>query len=97
VAEDQGWIDIVPNIDGYEKVRTPALRRMAAGGDEGAMFELERRKPAPTGGAAPRTGWDAVVNDEPYHAMPLQLLRSLVADGDQGAVEELERRGMPLE
>lgn len=100
-------IDIVPNIDGYEGLPTPMLQRMAAGGDEGAQWELDRRQPPPPkslnpdeppkGSAKPVPFYDAVVNDQPYYAMPVQLLRNLVAEGNVGAAEELKRRGLPAE
>jgi hypothetical protein len=107
MTENLGWTDIVPNIDGYDKVPRDALERMAAGGDEAAQYELDRRQPPPPGSPDPDVApdpaatpegpslWtDSTTNDEPYWRMGTPLLRNLVADGDVGASEELERRGL---
>lgn len=106
VMGDDGGLEIVPDIDGYEKLTTPLLERLAAGGDEAARVEVSRRRPppegahdpdlAPSGGGRPVIK-DAIINDEPYYAMPVQLLRNLVDEGDAGAMDELERRGVPVD
>jgi hypothetical protein len=99
-------MEVVPDIEGYEKLTTPLLQRMAAEGDAQAQVEVARRQPPPEGARdpdlAPSGGGrsvmeDAVVNDEPYYAMPVQLLRNLVDEGDAGAMDELERRGIPVD
>jgi hypothetical protein len=97
--------EIVPDIEGYERLTTPLLQRLAAEGDEQARVEVARRQPPPDGahdpdrapGGGPRALGDAVVNDMPYYAMPVQLLRNLVDEGDAGAMDELERRGVPVD
>lgn len=100
--------DIVPDIDGYDKLPTKMLERMAAGNDLDAQRELDRRVPPPPGAPDPDalpTGAkhgpalfaDVVYTEKPYHALPSRLLKNLALDGSVGAGEELQRRNLPLD